>query len=81
MTTTNYVLNYNYKTHKNELYRKAGEKLEDYSNMPMTAKEAARAMIWVKAQGMSDSKAIELINFITDTNVPEERTEVRETKE
>lgn len=49
--------------------------------MPMTAKEAARAMIWVKAQGMSDSKAIELINFITDTNVPEERTEVRETKE
>lgn len=38
--------------------------------MPMTAKEAARAMMWVKAQGLSDSKAIELINFITDTNVP-----------
>lgn len=39
--------------------------------MPMTAKEAARAMMWVKAQGLSDSKAIELINFITDTNVPD----------
>lgn len=44
--------------------------MEEYSNMPMTAKEAARAMMWVKAQGLSDSKAIELINFITDTNVP-----------
>lgn len=49
--------------------------------MPMTAKEAARAMMWVKAQGLSDGKAIELINFITDTNVPEEKTEDRETKE
>lgn len=55
--------------------------MEGYSNMPMTVKEAARAMIWVQAQGMSDSKAIELINFITDTNVPEERTEEKETKE
>lgn len=45
----------------------------------MTAKEAARAMMWVKAQGLSDSKAVELINFITDTNVPEERTEEKET--
>lgn len=45
--------------------------MEEYSNMPMTAKEAARAMMWVKAQGLSDSKAIELINFITDTNVPD----------
>ena len=50
--------------------------------MPMTAKEAARAMMWVKAQGLSDSKAIELINFITDTNVPNgmEKEEELETK-
>ena len=51
--------------------------------MPMTAKEAARAMMWVKAQGLSYSKAIELINFITDTNVPNgtEKEETPETKE
>ena len=49
--------------------------------MPMTAKEAARAMMWVKAHGMSDKKAIELINFITDTNVPENGTEEKDTKE
>lgn len=63
--------------------RKAGEKVEEYNNMPMTAKEAARAMMWVKAQGLSDSKAIELINFITDTNVPNgtEKEETQETKE
>lgn len=50
--------------------------------MPMTAKEAARAMMCVKAQGLSDSKAIELINFITDTNVPNgmEKEEELETK-
>ena len=36
-----------------------------------------------KAQGLSDSKAIELINFITDTNVPNgtEKKETPETKE
>lgn len=57
--------------------------MEEYSNMPMTAKEAARAMMWVKTQGLSDSKAIELINFITDTNVPNgtEKEEAQETKE
>ena len=38
----------------------------------MTAREAARAMMWVKAQGLSESKAIELINFITETLPQEE---------
>ena len=57
--------------------------MEEYSNIPITEKEAARALMWVKAQGLSDSKAIELINFITDTNVPNgtEKEETQETKE
>ncbi len=55
---------------------------EEYIEMPMTAKEAVRAMDWAVANGHTDKEARELVEYITGQEEPKGKTEEKEqTKE
>lgn len=52
--------------------------MEDYKEMPMTAKEAARAMEWAVEHGHSEKEAIDLVNYITEHKPVNEEEKTKE---
>ena len=52
--------------------------MEEFKEMPMTAKEAVRAMEWARANGHTEKEAIDLVEYITGQTPPNENDEKRE---
>lgn len=81
LTTTNYVLNCNYKLNYMSL-RRAGEKMEEFE-MPTknTGDMVVRAMRWALAHGHTAEEAYDLATYMTGNELPEKEAEKEEKKE